>query len=240
MSLATHGADQMMVQRYLSARSQQHAAVALVLSGFFVLAQFALFLMIGIGLAAFFEVHRPAIPISRPDAAFSQFIVEQLPPGLRGLTLAAVFAACMSTVSSSLNSSAAVLVNDFELGVRPGEVDATRLAWCRGATILFGVLQVVLALGAAALSENVVGEALAIAGFGGGLLLGLFGLARISRIRSADVAAGLVTGAAVIAVVHFTQAASWPWYSLLGSATTVLAGYGSSRLTGAAFRRLRR
>ena len=113
LSLGTHGTDQMMVQRYLAARSQRDAAKALVLSGLVVFVQFVLFLGIGVGLACFFAQFPPRVPIASGDKAFALFIVGQMPAGLVGLTLAAVFAAVMSTLASSLNSSAAVAINDF-------------------------------------------------------------------------------------------------------------------------------
>ncbi|MEZ6120246.1 MAG: hypothetical protein R3C28_27250 [Pirellulaceae bacterium] len=78
LTLGTHGTDQMMVQRYLCARNQRDAGWALVLSGFTVLLQFLLFLLIGIGLAAFYA-HHPEITFKKNDRVFASFIVTQLP-----------------------------------------------------------------------------------------------------------------------------------------------------------------
>ena len=105
-SLGSHGADQLMVQRYLSARSQQDAGRALWLSGWVVLAQFTLFLLLGVGLACFYQGRE----FKTGDEVFATFILEELPVGLVGFTLAAVFAAAFS---GSLNSLAAAAVNDF-------------------------------------------------------------------------------------------------------------------------------
>ncbi|MDQ3333230.1 MAG: sodium:solute symporter, partial [Planctomycetota bacterium] len=113
LTLGTHGTDQLTVQRLLSSRSERDASRALVLSGFVVLAQFALFLVIGVALAAYFEEFPPQRPIERNDGAFATFIVEALPVGFCGLMLAAVFAAAMSTLSSSLNASAGAAVSDL-------------------------------------------------------------------------------------------------------------------------------
>src|SRR5262249_35423469 len=106
-SMASHGADQLMVQRYLCSRSLGQARAALVLSGVVVFVQFALFLLIGVGLYALYQ-HDPELwqPGGRTDEVFGAFIVRYLPPGLVGLVVAAVLAAAMSTLSSSLNSSA--------------------------------------------------------------------------------------------------------------------------------------
>ena len=122
LTLGTHGTDQMMVQRYLAARSQSDAGRALALSGMVVFLQFALFLLLGVGLAAFYAGHPPQTEFATHDYVFASFIVDQMPRGLGliGLVLAAVFAAAMSTLSSSLNSSAAAAVNDL---YAPGSQD---------------------------------------------------------------------------------------------------------------------
>ncbi len=115
LTLATHGADQLMVQRYLSARSRRQAAIALVASGFVVFVQFAFFLLIGLALWEWFGGHPAESPIATGDQVFSQFIVQRLAriPGAVGVILGALFAVSMSSLSSSLNASALALVNDF-------------------------------------------------------------------------------------------------------------------------------
>ena len=120
LTAATHGTDQMMVQRYLSARNQRDASLALGISGFIVLLQFALFLLIGVGLAATVRHYRCGLndSTSRMTSCLPYFIVNYMPAGLLGITLAAVFAAAMSTLSSSLNSSAAAFINDIYLPLR--------------------------------------------------------------------------------------------------------------------------
>src|SRR5690606_31872058 len=141
LTAATHGTDQLMVQRYLSARRQADAALALGLSGFIVLLQFALFLLLGIGLAVMHGATDDAHGL-QADQLFASFLVNYLPTGLLGLALAAVFAAAMSTLSSSLNSSAAVFINDIYLPLRGEIVDqAAQVRASRLATILFGLLQ---------------------------------------------------------------------------------------------------
>ncbi|MDH5618874.1 MAG: sodium/solute symporter, partial [Gammaproteobacteria bacterium] len=137
LTAATHGTDQMMVQRYLSAKGQGQAALALGLSGFIVMLQFGIFLLIGVGLAGL----QGDVDI-RNDQQFAYFIVHYMPIGLLGLTLAAVFAAAMSTLSSSLNSSAAAFINDIYLPLAAREPDeATKLKKSRTATVVFGLVQ---------------------------------------------------------------------------------------------------
>ena len=113
LTLGTHGTDQLTVQRLLSAPRQREATWALIGSGFIVAVQFALFLLIGVGLACFYQVGDGAREFAARDQVFATFIVEQLPRGVVGITLAAVFSAAMSTLSSSLNASANAAVSDF-------------------------------------------------------------------------------------------------------------------------------
>ena len=113
LTIGSHGADQMMVQRYLCARNQREAGRAVWMSGVVVFLQFALFLLIGVGLYVFYQAFPPAVAFDRPDRVFVRFIVEQLPRGMVGLVIGAIFAAAMSTLSGSLNSSATAAVTDF-------------------------------------------------------------------------------------------------------------------------------
>src|SRR5262249_22561002 len=113
LTMATHGADQMMVQRYLCGRSLGEARLALVASGVVVLVQFLLFLFIGVGLYVLHQAGVLDLPADTPsDGVFGWFIVHFLPLGFRGLVVAAVLAAAMSTLSASLNSSATAFVVD--------------------------------------------------------------------------------------------------------------------------------
>ncbi|MEZ6053096.1 MAG: sodium:solute symporter [Planctomycetaceae bacterium] len=230
LSLGTHGTDQMIVQRLLSARSQREAAQALTLSGVLVLVQFALFLLIGVALALFFAEHPPSGTIDRGDAAYIEYIVRHMPSGLAGLVLASVFAAAMSTLSSSLNSSAATLVGDFS---RPSDgssaVENQRLQLSRGFTIIFGVIQAGLAIVAAQLSQSVVLDALAIAGFTAGVMLGVFSIGLfIRRAGQSAAVLGMIAGLAVLGVVKFQTLIAWPWYPLIGSLTTVFTSWALS------------
>ena len=129
LSLATHGTDQLIVQRYLCAKSQASAGWALVLSGFMVLLQFALFLFIGVELACFHSAAEATSPLVAGDQAFMTFVVAHMGTGLKGLILAAILAATMSTLSSSFNSSASSLMNDW-LGRLLVGVDERKTADC--------------------------------------------------------------------------------------------------------------
>ena len=148
LTFGSHGADQLMVQRYLCARSRGEAARALWMSGVVVFAQFALFLLIGVGLFVFYQAFPPAVAFDRPDRVFVRFLVEQLPHGVIGLVAGAVFAAAMSTLSGSLNSSATAVVTDFYRPLaRPDASPQHLLRVTRAFTLFFGLVQVLVALG---------------------------------------------------------------------------------------------
>jgi len=230
LNTATHGADQMMVQRYLAARSQKQAAGALIASGFVVLAQFALFLFIGVALSVFFGQFPPATP-PKSDAAFSQFIVDYLPTGIKGMVVAAIFASAMGVLSGSLNASASTLINDLYRPISGDEDERRLMRLSRLATIGFGVVQASVAWWATGLESSVVSNALAIAGFTTGILLGLFLLGNLTKdVGQGAALAGLAAGTAAVTYAKFGTPLAWPWFALVGSATTFLVGLAAGRI----------
>ncbi len=226
LSFGTHGTDQMMVQRYLAARDRRDATRALLTSGFVVLIQFVVFLLLGVGLACFFAEFPPEVALEKGDEALAAFIVDHMPIGLTGLTLAAVFAAAMSTLSSSLNSSATAAVNDF--GPLFGTADMSperRVNTCKLLTIVFGLIQVAVAIVAQWYSRSVVNDALAIAGFVAGILLGVFSLGVLTKwVRQWSALIGMLGGMAVVSYVKFGTDVAWPWFTVAGSVSTVAFG----------------
>jgi SSS family transporter len=223
LSMATHGADQSMVQRYMSARSRGQAAGALIVSGFVVLAQFALFLFIGVALSVFFADVPTNQEPPRHDAAFATFIAHELPSGVKGLVVAAIFASAMGSLSSALNASAATTVNDLYRPLVPGADERHLLRVSKVMTAFWGLAKLAVAFAAIGLKDNVVENALRVASFVLGPLLGLFLLGLASR-RAGQRAAllGLLAGIAAVTVTCFLTPIAWPWYALVGS-TTVLA-----------------
>jgi solute:Na+ symporter, SSS family len=229
LTLGSHGTDQLMVQRYLCARDLRQAGRALWVSGVVVLLQFGLFLMIGVGLHAFYAAHPPAVPFDRADRVFVRFIVEELPVGALGLVLGAVFSAAMSTLSSSLNSSATAAVNDIYAPARPTASPRHLLNVTRAFTVFFGFVQIAVGIAGQWISTSVVNSVLAIAGFTTGLVLGLFFLGIFSqRVGQKAALVGLVVGLAGMSAVAFGTTLAWPWYSLVGSALTFAAGWLAS------------
>lgn len=230
LNTATHGADQMMVQRYLSARSQRHAAGALVASGLVILAQFAFFLFIGVSLFVFYQVFPPEGGKLVPDDAFASFIVRYLPVGVKGLVIAAIFAAAMGTLSGSLNSSASTMVNDLYRPISGCTDEVRLLRISRVLTVAWGVVQMAVAFGATRLQDSVVNNALAIASFATGILLGLFLLGILTRrVGQAAALAGMAAGISAVTFAKFGTALAWPWYALVGSSTVFAVGLLLSR-----------
>lgn len=232
LSMATHGADQLMIQRYLGARSQKDAAKSLGISGFVVFVQFALFLLLGIALAAFYDAFPPKIAFQKTDEVFATFIIDNLPVGIKGLTLAAVFAAAMSTLSSSLSSTTSALVNDFYLPLssttqKPAELVTTSRIF----TALFGVAQITVGIASQSISESVVGNVFSIAAISTGLILGIFFLATFSKQASqASALIGFLVGLITVLYVAFGMKGqvAWPWYTLIGASTVFVVGMAGS------------
>jgi SSS family transporter len=238
LTTATHGTDQLMVQRYLCSSTPRQATVAVLASGVVVFLQFILFLSIGTMLFTYYSMHAPGeaaafAPAGRvlTDRVFPGFIVSHMPVGVVGLVLAAVFAAAMSTLSSSLNSSSAAAMADFYMpltgGARP---DTHYLRVSRLFTAAWGALQIAVALLAIELSSRVVDEVLGIASFTNGVILGVFLLGTFTQsVRQRAAFAGIVAGTTVMLAVKLLTAVSWQWYVMVGSLTTFAAGWLAAR-----------
>lgn len=244
LSMASHGADQLIVQRLLSSRNLREAQRAIIGSGIFVFIQMALFLFVGIGLWAHFNGQ----PITPTDSIFPRFIIEEMPAGLVGLLLAAIIAATMSTHSGAINSLAAASTHDIymPLAKRAAEDPLTFRAGKRFA-LFWGV---VLTAGALLFPENtqtpVVVVALGIASFTYGGLLGVFFLGNFwPRAAQRDALTGLTIALIVMAFIVFARQLStwypgmadalgpfariaWPWYVLIGTSITMIVGITAS------------
>jgi SSS family transporter len=231
LTLATHGTDQFLVQRLLSARSSREASLGLVLSGVVVFAQFALFLVIGLLLFAYYQ-QVPPPGISRNDEILPAFIVTSLSGGAAGFIVAAIVAAALSP---SLNAMAAATVNDFYRAyVAPGADDATLLRVARRATIGWGLVQVGVALASQLLQRSVLDSGLAVLSLASGPVLGAFLVGVLTRhVREKAMLAGMAAGIIVLFIVWRTGALAWTWYALTGATVTGLTALLVSALTPA-------
>ncbi len=245
LAMASHGADQLIVQRLLSSKSLKDAQRALIGSGFVVFAQFTLFLMVGVGLWALYGDRT----FSAPDQVFPTFIVERMPPGLIGLIVAAILAATMSTHAGTINALAAATTHDIYLPLsKRGADDPATLRFGKLAALAWGIG---LTAGALLYKEQgtpVVVVALSVSSFTYGGLLGSFLLGIFSkRAAERDAIVGLSVGIAAMTFVVFAKpiaaavpaltsplspffGIAWPWYVLIGTTLTVSAGVLSSRL----------
>lgn len=224
LDTGTHGVDQMMVQRYLSARSQRQAAGALIVSGFVILAQFALFLFLGVAIYVLNQEHPPALPPPK-DKEFARFIIEYLPIGVKGLIIAAVFSVTMSTVSGALSASASSTINDLYRPLRPDASESQLLRLSKALTAFWGLVQIAVAFAFIGLDQAVIDVALAIAGFVTGILLGLFFLSLTSRrVGQAAAFVGMLAGLVAVTYVWQATKIAYPWYALVGSTTVVGVG----------------
>jgi solute:Na+ symporter, SSS family len=166
------------------------------------------------------------------DRIFPYFIVRHLPPGVVGLVLAAIFAAAMSTLSSSLNSSSAAAVNDFYVpATNAARSDRHYLTVSRLFTVAFGLVQITVAVTAIWISSRVVDEVLGIASFTNGIILGVFLLGTFApRVGQRAAFAGILGGASVMLGIKLGTAVSWQWYVLIGSLLTFTIGWTASRV----------
>ncbi len=131
LTMASHGTDQLMVQRMLAARNLGESRLALLSSGVVIFLQFTLFLLIGVGLFVFYGLH-PQV-FASADRIFPTFIVHEMPHGVAGLLIAAILAAAMSNLSAALNSLASTTVIDFYVPLRLWQTK--RAAGTRGARV---------------------------------------------------------------------------------------------------------
>ncbi len=229
---ASHGTDQLLVQRLLAARNQRESKAALLSSGVVILAQFTLFLLVGAGLWVFYRMFPPAVAFARTDNIFPSFIVEHMPHGISGLLIAAILAAAMSNLSAALNSLSSTSMIDFYLRRRPQTPDSTRLALSRLATIIWGVVLFVLALASRGRGK-VLELGLSIASLAYGGLLGVFLLGVLTKRATQNGAiAGMLCGLALNIYVWGWTRLPWTWYVTIGSLTTFAVGYLASTMGG--------
>jgi Na+/proline symporter len=239
LAMASHGADQIIVQRLLSSKSLRDAQRAIIGSGIAVFAQMTLFLFVGLGLWVLYG--GKSFPTA--DAIFPTFIIEQMPHGLIGLIVAAIIAATMSTHSGAINALAAASTHDIYLPITKRAPDDPR-------TLKVGKLfalgwGLALTFGALLFKENgtpVVVVALSIASFTQGGLLGGFFLGMFwQRANQRDAITGMSVGIFAMAFIVFAKqltaaypslaptlggvaSIAWPWYVLIGTSLTFVTG----------------
>src|SRR4051812_758246 len=230
MTTASHGTDQLIVQRLLSARSQTQAKLALLFSGVAVFFQFSLFLLIGAMLFVFYKMFPPTVAFAKTDYIFPTFIVTHMPHGISGLLISAILAAAMSNLSAALNSLSSTTIVDFYARFRPNSTEERRLFLSRVATVIWGCILFALAI-LSRKGGKVVEMGLSIASVAYGSLLGVFLLGVLTR-RATERGAmvGMLFGFILnIYLWQFTKV-PFTWYVVLGSIFTFVVGYLCSLL----------
>ena len=221
-TMASHGTDQLIVQRLLGCRSTRDSQKALVGSGVAVIAQFLLFLLVGIGLWSFYGGQA----FERTDEIFARFILEELPAGLTGLLIACVFAAAMSSLSSSINSLASATAYDYWApiaGIKGDDVRVLRAG--KVFTLVWAGLLVAGAIGFIPLSKqtSAVEVALGVSAVVYGGLLGAFALGILTeRPGQRDAIFGIALGVATVVIIR--NEVAWPWYVPIGATVTLVSG----------------
>jgi len=230
LTLASHGTDQLIVQRLLSARSQRQSQVALILSGVAVFAQFSLFLTIGAMLFVFYRFFPPAAAFTRTDTIFPEFIVNHMPHVVSGLLISAILAAAMSNLSAALNSLSSTTIVDFYMRFNPASTEKRRVQLSRMAVAGWALLLFCLAL-VARHGGKVLEIGLSIASVAYGALLRVFLLGVLTRTASERGAmVGMICGFALDLYLWLCTPVSFTWFVVLGSGATFLIGYVASWL----------
>lgn len=232
LTMASHGTDQLLVQRLLTCRNERDAKKALITSGFVVFGQFVLFLLIGVLLFAYYKFFPLATRLTSNDEIFPAFIVQRLPHGISGLVIAAVFAAAMSNLSGSLNSLASSTTVDFYRPLlRPDASDEHYLRVSRWFTAAWGVVLIVIAVVARGWG-SVFTAGLTIASLVYGPMLGAFLLGVLTRrANQTGVMAGMAASLAFMLLIKFQTSIAWTWYVLMGTTVCLAVGYAVSLVT---------
>jgi SSS family transporter len=241
LTMASHGTDQLMVQRLLAAKNLKESRIALLVSGVVVFFQFTLFLLIGAGLFLYYR--NAGGPALSADRIFPAFIVEQMPMGIAGLMVASILAAAMSNLSAALNSLSSSAVVDFYLPRHPDLSERTRTQLSRLLTVIWAVVLFVLAMFSRH-GGHVVEIGLSIASVLQGPMLGVFLLGTLSRRANENgTIAGMTAGVVVNLLLWIQPHAvtlplvghwitipkiAWTWWVLIGSLLTCAVGYTAS------------
>lgn len=225
LSMASHGTDQLIVQRLLATKELRSSQKAIIGSGIIVVIQFAIFLLVGVGLYVFYG------PTDiKSDEIFVKYILEQLPVGVSGIIIAGLFAAAMSTIAGSISSLSSSTILDlykpYMLRTNKHLSEEKQLSMSRIMTVVWAGLLVLSAVYFKESSQAVVEIALSISSFTYGGLLGTFILGLL--VSKADQKIAIISftfGILVMVSVIVFNLFAWTWFTLVGVLATVLLGY---------------
>jgi solute:Na+ symporter, SSS family len=227
LTTASHGTDQLIVQRLLAARNQKQSVTALLSSGIAIVFQFALFLIVGVMLFVYYHV--PSSSFGRADRIYPTFIVNQMPHGISGLLIAAILAAAMSNLSAALNSLSSSSMMDFYLLRYPDVSEPRKIRLSRISTLLWALLLFALAVLSLHKVGRVIEVGLQIASVAYGALLGVFLLGVLTRRAHQNGAMlGMLCGFVTELYLWLGTQVPWTWYVAIGTTVTFALGYAAS------------
>jgi SSS family transporter len=226
---ASHGTDQLIVQRLLAARSLRQSKTALLSSGAAILFQFGLFLLLGVMLFVYYMV--PSAQFGKADRIYPTFIVTHMPHGISGLLIAAILAAAMSNLSAALNSLSSSTMVDLYLRLRPQSNEQRRMRLSRISTVVWASVLFILAVLCLHRVSRVVEVGLQIASVAYGALLGVFLLGVLTRrANQLGAAVGMLCGFAIEVYLWQFSVVPFTWWVMLGTVVTLSVGYSCSLL----------
>jgi len=224
LTTASHGTDQLIVQRLLAARGLRQSKAALLSSGAAILFQFGLFLVVGVMLFAYYMA--PSAHFGRADRIYPTFIVSRMPHGISGLLIAAILAAAMSNLSAALNSLSSSTIMDFFVRMRAQTDERKRIQLSRFSTVVWGIVLFVLAVLCLHRVSRVVEVGLQIASVAYGALLGAFLLGILTRRANQPGAiAGMLCGFATELYLWLRTPVPFTWWVMIGTVVTFTVGY---------------
>jgi solute:Na+ symporter, SSS family len=228
LSMASHGTDQLIVQKLLSTKNMKDGQKAVIGSGVIVIFQFAVFLVLGVMLYAYYGTIN-----AKSDEIFPMFIINVLPPGVTGIIIAGLFAAALSTLAGSMSSLASSTVHDLYIPFIGKDIDEVKkLKVSRLFTIFWAVMLIFAAMFFMNTSKAVVELALSIASFTYGGLLGTFLLGVLNKnAKEKDALSGFTIGILTMIVVISLKLVAWTWFTLIGVIATLIVGSFFSRFT---------
>lgn len=227
LTTASHGTDQLIVQRLLAARGEKQSVTALLSSGVAILFQFALFLIVGVLLWAYYRI--PSAAFGRADRIYPTFIVTRMPHGISGLLIAAILAAAMSNLSAALNSLSSSAIMDFYARLRPESDERTKMRLSRIATFFWALILFGLAIIALHKAGRVVEVGLQIASIAYGALLGAFLLGTLTRrANGTGTMIGMICGFVIELYLWLGTNVPWTWWVMIGTCATFTIGWLAS------------
>jgi len=220
LSMSSHGTDQLIVQRLLAAKDLGESKKALVTTGVIIIFQFALFLIVGVLLYAYYGLINV-----KSDEIFPKFIIEVLPSGVKGIIIAGLFAAALSTLAGSITSLSSSVMLDLYIPFKKTIDEKKNLLYSKLLTIFWAVMLIFSAFIFMESSKAVIEIALSIASFTYGGLLGTFllGLSN-KKIFQNHAIAGFISAIIIMSFIIVFKVVAWTWFILIGVCVTLLVG----------------